>query len=51
MTEFCYICDKFDFRCSGGGGSGGREGGGGECKKGLGFQGAGHEVPPKTQRS
>ena len=27
MAEFCYICDKFDFRCSGGGGSGGRPAG------------------------
>ena len=49
MTEFCYICDKFDFRCGGGGGgSWGRGGGGGgECKKGWASNVEVMKFPPK----
>ena len=52
MTEFCYICDKFDFRCGGQacvvvvvgvGGGGGR----GECKKGWAFNVEVMKCPPK----
>ena len=45
IAEFCYICDKFDFRCSGGGGSGGR--GGGSVKKGWASNVEVMKCPPK----